>query len=179
MATTKIKLLKNHFTESTKQPLILKVHLIKKPDFMKRLLVVLFFANFTLFFACETENTVNKVLNGDGKGTLKGTIGIYEGNCMPSPGFPSCQPSPISTTIAITKPNEEFNIELLIDSLITSEEGTFEIELPEGTYSLFIRDGSEFICDSWSCSDKCYCTPFKITSDSLTLITANINHATW
>jgi hypothetical protein len=171
--------MKNNYNGSEKQPKIQKVHLIKKPDFMKRLFVVLFFTNLILFFACETENTVNKVLNVDGKGTLKGTIGLYEGNCMPSPGFPSCQPSPISTTIAITNPSEEFNMKLLIDSLITSEEGTFEIELPEGTYSLFIRDGSEFICDSWSCSDKCYCTHFKITSDSLTLITANIDHAAW
>lgn len=110
---------------------------------------------------------------------LKGKIGLYEGNCMPGPGIPPCQPAPISTTVAITKPSEHFNIDLLEASVITSEKGIFEMVLPAGNYSLFIKDGDEFICDSWACPNECYCTLFEIDTDFTTTVIANINHASW
>ena len=112
-------------------------------------------------------------------GILKGTIGLYEGNCMPGPGVPACQPSPISTTVAVTMPSENFDIRLLVDSIITSDNGTFEISLAEGNYSLFLRDGNDFICDSWTCPSDCYCSLFVIKNDSTTIINANIDHAVW
>lgn len=90
-----------------------------------------------------------------------------------------CQPTPISTTVAITIPSENFDIDLLVGSVETSENGTFEISLPEGNYSIFLRDGGEFICDSWTCPDDCYCTLVTIKNDSTTTVNANIDHATW
>lgn len=112
-------------------------------------------------------------------GILKGTIGIYEGNCMPSPGVAPCKPRPISTTILITKPNKNFEIQSLVDSLLTNEKGEFKLNLPSGAYSLFIRDGKEIVCDGYKCEKECYCTPFQVMVDSVTIITANINHASW
>lgn len=122
--------------------------------------------------ACEKENT--EPIN---TGLLVGTIGIYEGNCQP---VASCTPSPISTTVAITTPSENFNISLLVDSIVSSSDGTFSLVLPEGNYSLFLRDGNEFVCNNWSCFDNdCYCTYFEIIKDSTISVNANIDHATW
>jgi len=134
--------------------------------------LVLLVAILLSFMSCEKDK--NDLI--DKNGVLKGTIGLYEGNCMP---VATCQPSPISTTVAITNPSEDFNIDLLVDSVITSDNGTFEISLPVGNYSLFLRDGNEFICDSWTCPDDCYCTLITIKSDSITVVKANIDHASW
>lgn len=122
--------------------------------------------------SCEKD----KMESTNNLGTLIGTIGLYEGNCMPPV---ICDPSPISATIAITKPSENFNIHLLVDSITTYEDGTFEISLPEGKYSLFLRDGSTFICDRWICSDVCFCSLITIKGDSVTTVSANIDHAYW
>jgi hypothetical protein len=143
---------------------------------MERLLNLILVTTLIVCCSCEKSEKDKSI---EGKGKLKGTIGLFEGNCMPSPGRPSCQPIPISTTIFITEPSEEFNLKLLIDSAVTSTDGKFEIYLVEGSYSLFIRDSSDFICSNLSCSDSCYCTPFQIKEDSITTINANLNHAVW
>ena len=139
---------------------------------MKNLISVILAIAILSIISCENDK--NDSINENG--FLKGTIGLYEGNCEP---VATCQPSPISTTVAITKPSQDFNMDLLVDSVITSENGTFEIKLPEGNYSIFLRDGNEFICDSWTCPDDCYCTLITIKNDSITTVTANIDHATW
>lgn len=112
-------------------------------------------------------------------GLLTGTTGIYEGNCMPGPGIPPCEPRPISTTIFITQLNEDFDWDLLVDSVRSNTDGTYSVELRAGSYSLFLRDDNSFVCDLIQCPDKCLCHPFKITADSTTVIDANLDHATW
>lgn len=112
-------------------------------------------------------------------GTLKGIIGIYEGNCMPGPGVKPCEPRPISTTILITSLAKEFDEDLLIKRLTSSENGEYECHLPEGEYSLFLMDADEVVCAFIQCPDQCYCHPFKITKDSTTTADANLDHATW
>ena len=126
-----------------------------------------------VLFSCDKNNEPDSI------GILQGTIGLYEGNCMPGPGVPPCEPSPISTTVAITEPSEHYHESLLVETTISASDGTFEISLTEGHYSLFILDGSEYICDFWTCPDDCYCTLFKITTDSVTIVNANIDHAVW
>jgi hypothetical protein len=111
---------------------------------------------------------------------LQGTIGIYEGNCMPAPGNPPCKPSPFSTMVLITKPSEHFNQDLAIDSVRSDANGQYSIYLPAGKYSLFLRDGNEIVCDSWfSDGQNTYCLPFEIKKDSVTVMDANIDHAAW
>ncbi|WP_425392146.1 hypothetical protein [Ekhidna sp.] len=124
-------------------------------------------------YSCAAQNTP------DGKGLLKGFIGIYEGNCMPSPGTPPCEPKPHSTTIYITSLSEKFENALIIDSVKSNELGEYKIKLDPGTYSLFLRDEERVICDVIQCPDQCYCNPFEIVQDSTTVIDANIDHATW
>lgn len=113
------------------------------------------------------------------EGVLSGTIGLYEGNCMPGPGVPPCEPKPISTTILITQLAESFDEALLVKQLKSNEEGLYSTSLPVGQYSLFLKDGDEVVCTLIQCPDKCICHPFEIKSDSTTIIDANLDHATW
>lgn len=112
-------------------------------------------------------------------GILHGTIGIYEGNCMPGPGVEPCEPRPISATILITSLTEEYNEALLVRKLTSNQDGRYEAELPIGNYSLFLMDGEQVVCTMIQCPNKCFCHPFKIAGDSTTVIDANLDHATW
>ncbi len=125
-----------------------------------------------LLYSCNKTNDDLK----DKEGILKGTIGMYVGNCMP---VNHCEPVPVSTTVAITSPAEDFDVNLLIDSVISGTNGSYEINLPAGTYSLFLRDTAGFVCESWSCPDECYCNLLTIQSDSVTTFNANLDHAVW
>jgi hypothetical protein len=147
-----------------------------KSEIMLRKNAILLFIILINLFSCNKDNE-GKAENK--KGTLKGTIELYYGNCMPGPGAPPCQTIPIATTLAITKPSYKFNLSLLIDSINSSGSGTFEIKLPEGNYSLFICDGSEFVCNKWSYTDNCYCRLFKIKQDSTTIVNAYLDHAVY
>ncbi len=112
-------------------------------------------------------------------GTLKGIIGIYEGNCMPGPGIPPCEPRPISTTVYITQLSQNFEMKLMMDSVVSGTNGLYTIDLAPGTYSLFLKDENSVVCDYIECPEQCYCQPFEIKSDSITVIDANLDHATW
>ena len=112
-------------------------------------------------------------------GLVKGTIGIYEGNCMPGPGIPPCEPRPISNIIYFTQKSERFNPTLVIDSVQSKPDGSYEISLPVGSYSLFLKDGDQVVCDLIQCPEVCYCRPFEITEDTVLIIDANLDHATW
>ena len=112
-------------------------------------------------------------------GTIRGTIGIYEGNCMPGPGRKPCEPRPISTTILITTLTKSYDESLLIKKVESSEDGTYEAQLTAGEYSLFLMDGDEVVCTLIQCPNTCICQPFKIFADSVTVVDANLDHATW
>ncbi|WP_370087782.1 hypothetical protein [Ekhidna sp.] len=113
------------------------------------------------------------------EGILAGTIGLYEGNCMPGPGVTPCEPKPIAATILITQLAESFDEALLVKQLRSNEEGVYSTSLPPGQYSLFLKDGDEIVCTLIQCPDKCICHPFEIKSDSTTIVDANLDHATW
>ena len=135
---------------------------------------LLYFTFFGLFlFSCASQRANNQV------GKLKGTIGMYEGNCMPGPNSAPCKAKPILTTVYISKPSKEYRIEFVIDSIITNEMGEFKLTVEAGEYSLFIKDGDQVICDGFICETECFCTLFQIKADSVTEVTANIDHATW
>ena len=112
-------------------------------------------------------------------GTLKGIIGIYEGNCMPSPGVPPCEPTPLSTSIILTKPSASYDALLFMDSVVSDPNGYYEISLPIGKYSLFLRDGEKIDCNRMDCSPDCICRPVEIIKDSISVMNANIDHAVW
>ncbi|MBT7039396.1 MAG: hypothetical protein HN921_06100 [Bacteroidetes bacterium] len=137
---------------------------------MKKLIIIIF--SITLFVSCDK-------FNFSAKGTLKGTIGIYEGNCMPAPNKPPCEPKPIATTVVITHPSEHYQKKLVVAKTQSNEDGSYEVMLAEGKYSLFLLDGDEYVCDHWQCSDQCYCSLFEIKKDAVSILDANIDHASW
>jgi hypothetical protein len=112
-------------------------------------------------------------------GILRGKVGLYVGNCMPGPGIPPCEPTPISTTVAITEPSEFFNAELLVDYITSSENGIFEISLPEGYYSIFLKDGDDFVCVAYTFTNERYCTIYTVDNLHTTTAILNIDHANW
>lgn len=126
-----------------------------------------------LLYSCDKTNDDP---SDQDHGTLKGIIGMYVGNCMP---VNHCEPVPISTTVAITTPAEYFDINLLVDSVIANSDGSYEISLLAGEYSLFLRDTTGFVCENWSCPNDCYCNYFTIQNDSITTVNANLDHAIW
>lgn len=133
---------------------------------------------FTILFSFLLASCVAQKVS-EPNGTLKGIIGIYEGNCMPGPGVKPCEPRPISTEVLITELSEKFYESLLIKQVKSDDEGQYETSLPPGTYSLFLKDEDKVVCTLIQCPDVCYCHPFKIVSDSTTVIDANLDHATW
>ncbi|MEO9484264.1 MAG: hypothetical protein ABJG47_12485 [Ekhidna sp.] len=115
----------------------------------------------------------------DTYGTLKGTIGVYEGNCMPGPGVKPCEPRPISTAVFISSLTETYTEELLVKQIQSNNDGTYEVLLPPGKYSLFLGDGDRVVCTLMQCPNTCFCNPFEIVKDSTTVIDAELDHATW
>lgn len=135
----------------------------------------IFYIGFFVFFlySCAAQKGTIEL------GTLKGVVGIFEGNCMPSPGVEPCKAQPITATVFVTSVSEKFSMEQLEDSVVTNNKGEFTLRLPTGSYSLFVKDGNEVICGGMNCDKVCYCTPFKIQADSTTIVNSNIDHASW
>ena len=126
-----------------------------------------------LFTACFAQKSHQK------KGILQGQVGEYVGNCMPAPDTPPCKPQPLAATIMISELSRDYDPTIVVDSIASNEEGFFLINLPEGSYSLFIKDADSYTCTGIKCPSECYCMPVKITPDSTTRIEINLDHATW
>lgn len=113
-------------------------------------------------------------------GSLQGSTGILEGNCMPGPGVPPCEPRPTSMKVFITQPTEHYQINMVRDSVISDADGNFEIRLPEGKYSLFIQDDDHRVCGGpMECTPECICLPVFIKADSVTTVKVNLDKANW
>ena len=112
-------------------------------------------------------------------GTLTGMLGLLEGNCMPGPGQKPCKPNPIAGTVYITQPSKEFQVDLLVDSIMTAQDGKYSLSLQPGKYSLFVKDGDEIACTLTNCPDECYCLLIDIQAGVATEQDITINHATW
>ena len=135
--------------------------------------ILLLFTLILTLTSCQSQRITEK------KGKLEGVTGVFEGNCMPSPGVPPCKPRPISTTLYFTSPSREFSMALLRDSVVSDEAGKYQVWLPSGRYSLFMKDEDDVVCIEERCDPDCVCLPFEIRPDSTTILNPNLNHATW
>ena len=126
-----------------------------------------------VFLSCNTK------IVSPNSGVLKGVVGEFKGNCMPSPGAKPCEPTPVQTTLYISAPAKSFDKTLLVDSIQSNQNGEFKIRLDEGQYSIFIKDKNKIVCNGFECDPKCICTPFYIKKDSTTTLSVNLNHASW
>lgn len=112
-------------------------------------------------------------------GTLKGEVGLLEGNCMPSPNSPPCKPKAVEATIYVTQPSEKFDLSSLVDSVKSGKNGAFEMTLSPGNYSVFTKYESEVSCAVFQCTPECICNPISIAQDSTTVLKLKINKASW
>ena len=129
---------------------------------------------FLLFTSCAMT-----VTHSANQGRLKGTIGLLEGNCMPSPNSPPCKPRPVEATLYITKPTKQFDLALLVDSVRSDAKGQFEIAIDSGEYSVFAKYESEVSCSVFQCNPTCACNPIKIAADSISTLQVKIDKATY
>ncbi len=113
------------------------------------------------------------------EGMLTGFVGILDGNCMPSPGQPPCEPAPFQTTLYVTTPSENFDELNVVESVTSNSDGEFSVQLKAGFYSLFIGYQDRYGCSYFECKDLCFCSPFKITADSTTNLNLKLNIADW
>ncbi|MCD4740406.1 DUF333 domain-containing protein [archaeon] len=119
-------------------------------------------------------------------GTLNGTVTLIQGNCMPGPELdPSCTTNPISTTIYIREPATTEDLEnntsdyfiTLIKQVESDENGYYEVELPSGTYSVFVDDNNEEYCNSFGGQgEACQIT---VEEETTTEYNIKIDHAAW
>lgn len=112
-------------------------------------------------------------------GLLTGTVGLLEGDCMPSPNSPPCEPRPISTWVYATLPSEGFAPEKVVDSVRSIGNGQFSMNLSPGKYSLFAKYAGEVACTQFNCNPDCFCQPVDIAADSTSTVTLVVNKATW
>jgi hypothetical protein len=129
---------------------------------------------FILFcISCRSQKMPNA------SGFLEGISGVYEGNCMPSPGVEPCKPRLTSLKIHVTKQSENYLSQHLVKTIASDENGQFQTELPIGDYSIFIEDEGEFVCSQLACDTSCICFPIKIVAGESTSIKVYLDHATW
>ena len=113
------------------------------------------------------------------QGALQGEVGLLEGNCMPAPNAPPCKPRAVEAMVYISQPSENFVEAKLVDSVMSGADGTFEIALQAGDYSVFTKYESEVSCAVFRCTPECVCNPVQISADSTTMLSIKINKASW
>ncbi len=141
------------------------------------------------------EHNLAKVAYSQG---LAATVIMEEGNCMPyvsdepEPN-PDCQRYPVQREIYIheytTTDQATLDPELespmfyshvetqLIKTVISDDEGFFEVELQPGTYSLFIKEMGSLFANSWD--NHGGIQPVIIEPDEMTIVLLNINHSAY
>lgn len=113
------------------------------------------------------------------KGEVKGVIGLIDGDCFPGPNNPPCKSKPISGTLIITEPRQEYDQSKVIDSLVIADDGKYRLFVKAGKYSLFIRYDNEIYCSGFICEPDCYCSLVTIYADSSIIANLNINQGNW
>ena len=136
--------------------------------------VILIFFNISFLTSTISDDLQQDV------GTLRGVTGIVDGNCMPGPGAPPCEPVPTSMMVLITLSGKSFEMNTLQDSVKSGPDGQFDIKLPVGSYSLFVRFEDEILCGGpMECTPDCVCLPVTISADSVTTVGISVDQAAW
>ena len=84
---------------------------------------------------------------------IYGKVILYSGNCMP--GANSCKSSYVSRKIYIRESVAEKAMEItylkektkLVKQVRSNFSGNYQVELPPGTYSVFVEDGGREYCN--------------------------------
>jgi len=156
-----------------------------KPAFNQTLL--LFTA--VIIFSCDFSN--NGVVEIVEQPTIKqgvyGVVKFWEGDFMPSPNTYRKDGTPVPREVFIYElthgdmveeiPYSSFFKKIntkLIASKFSNEKGFFEFELPEGKYSIFVKEDSLYYANI--CDGQGNIFPFVVKKDSLTKINFDITY---
>jgi hypothetical protein len=169
---------------------------------MKICILILHFCIF-FFASCDriidsgdTEN-IERLLK---KNALKisidtgvsGTLLMKTGNCMPGVGpvlsKSSCKTFPVDRTVLIFEYSKYEDVTgygpmfdkvrtQLIDSVITDNEGFFQLSVAPGKYSVFIREKGKYYANSFD--GQSAINPVEVKNDSVSIIRPEIDYATY
>jgi len=117
------------------------------------IVVIVMIAVFGALYFYLTQN--NKIPTPSVSQGLYGRVTLYGGNCMPGAG--GCKTSPVSRIIYIREPvmmgamertylKEKTN---LIKQIRSDNNGNYQVELPVGTFSVFVEDNGKEYCNSF------------------------------
>jgi len=114
---------------------------------------------------------------------ITGVVVLLEGNQMPSPGEPRPAPRPVRRLLLVyplTHQNQAKAEGVFFQSIATKKvaqtrsrkNGRFRINLPPGTYSLFVREANGLYANQWDGNGFIHpvtVTPGKFTETSLSI----------
>ena len=124
---------------------------------MRNILFAMFLFLLT-FLACSVAKKSN---SGDIKQGIKGQITEIRGNQMPKVGVTPAKPRPVSTTLFVYEPTHISQVKPvetgsplyttinrnLVASVISDSLGNYQLYLPTGTYSVFVKKGAYFFAN--------------------------------
>jgi hypothetical protein len=124
-----------------------------------RFFLFLFVSAFSLFFACKPPQKKAKAPIVQG---VKGVVAELTGNQMPRSGAPPSVPKPYPTTVFFYEPTDisrthqwtpgplftNIYTKLLMTTQ-TDSTGAFMVNLPVGSYSVFVQAGQHFFANSF------------------------------
>lgn len=124
-----------------------------------RIFLFLFVSAFLLFLACKPPQKKPKVAIIQG---VKGIVMELKGSQMPRIGAPAPEPKPYPTTVFFYEPTDITRVlqwnqgplftniyTKLILATNTDSLGAFAVQLPVGTYSVFVQAGQNFYANSF------------------------------
>jgi hypothetical protein len=120
---------------------------------MKRNLFFLF-SILMVLVACSSAKKASRNTIKQG---IQGTVTEQTGNQMPMKGAPPSVPTGIKTTVFIYEPTRLTDVQQVggspvytsirtkrVASVETDSTGAFQVALPVGSYSLFVKQGNQF-----------------------------------
>jgi hypothetical protein len=120
---------------------------------------------------------------------VKGTVLWLEGNFMPGPGTTSGLTEPVSREVRFYEPVTAADIVVatgrsstlyetingvLVASVTSAQDGSFEVGLPPGTYSVFVEDEGDWFCNAASAAGEC---PVTVTAGAFANYVIRIDYA--
>lgn len=122
------------------------------------------------------------ISSAENTGTLEGTVLFWEEDFMP--GMPTGTITPVArevhvyelTTIAQTEPLGPFYSDIhtsLVATTMSDSNGRFRMILPEGTYSLFVREDGQYYANLWLGE---FINPVDVVSGATTTVTLDITY---
>ncbi len=149
---------------------------------MKHNLFILFLFSLTIW-ACSSVKKANSSTISQG---FTGSITELTGNQMPMKGAPPAVPKGILTTVLIYEPTNLSQVRRLgtapsytaiasklVASVDTDSTGKFAIALPVGSYSVFIKQGSQFYANLFDTNNNI--ALFTVEEGKLTTVNLSVS----